>query len=146
MLRKQCHGSTPSAHTNQGDRRYCRDAVSSLFNDLPIAEAEERVKELCWQPATYVESIHITYCAWKEIPSVYLCCTQDRIIPLEIQCQIAAMAGAETESYDAGHIAMVSRPERVVEVVRKAAGEVEMGESVKEDGVLLGKEGGGILG
>ena len=56
------------------------------------------------------------------------------------------MAGAETESCDAGHMAMVSRPERVMEFVRKAAGEVEMGESVKEDGVLLGKKGGGILG
>lgn len=72
----------------------------------------------------YIESIHVSYCAWKDIPSVYLCCTKDRIIPLNVQHKIAAMAGAKIESCDAGHMVVLSQPERVVEVVRRAAGEV----------------------
>ena len=34
------------------------------------------------------------------------------------------MAGAETESCDAGHMVVWSQPEKVVEVVLKAAGDV----------------------
>ena len=107
----------------QGDRMHCRDPMSSLFNDIIVAEAEKYTKELSWQPATYVESVQISYGAWKEIPSVYLCCTEDRVIPLELQKGCIALAGAETESCDAGHMVILSQPERVVEFVRKAAGE-----------------------
>lgn len=103
---------------------YCRDPVHTLFNDLSAAEAEKHAQELSWQPATYVESIYINYCAWKDIPSVYLCCTRDQMIPLGFQHHIAVMVGAETESCDAGHMVVLSQPERVVEFVRKAAGEV----------------------
>ncbi len=103
---------------------YCRSPLSTLFNDLPATEAEKHAKELSWQPSTYIDSIHVSYCAWKEIPSVYLYCTQDQIMPLEFQHQIAAMVGAETESCDAGHMVILSQPERVVEFVRKAIGGV----------------------
>ena len=55
---------------------------------------------------------------------MYLSCTQDRIIPLEFQHKMAAMAGARMESCEAGHMVVLSQPERVVEVVLGAAGEV----------------------
>ena len=45
------------------------------------------------------------------------------MIPLRFQKQIAAGAGAETEDCDAGHMVILSQPERVAEFVRKAAGE-----------------------
>ena len=102
-----------------------RDPLRSLFDDFPdAAEAEKYVNELSWQPSTYIESIHVTYCAWKEVPSVYLCCTQDQVIPLEMQHQFAALAGAKTESCKAGHMVLLSQPERVVEFVKKAAAEI----------------------
>ena len=103
---------------------HSRDPIPSLFNDFPADEAEKYAKALSWQPSTYVESIHIEYGAWKDIPSVYLYCTQDQAIPLEFQHQLAAMAGAETESCDAGHMVTLSQPERVVEFVKKAAAEM----------------------
>ena len=103
---------------------YPREPLTTLFNDFPSHEAESYADQFSWQPATYVGSIHISYCAWREIPSVYLCCTQDKMIPLDFQHQIAAMAGAETESCDAGHMVVLSRPDKVVEVVLKAAGDV----------------------
>ena len=115
---------------------YSRDPIRSLFNDFPPAEAEKHAQNLSWQPAAYIESIHVSYCTWKDIPSVYLCCTRDQVIPLEVQHQIAAMAGAETESCDAGHMVILSQPERVVEFVRKAAGEVVDGGSGEQGAVV----------
>lgn len=55
---------------------------------------------------------------------MFLCCAQDQVIPLEVQRQIAEMAGAEMETCDAGHMVILSQPERVVEFVREAAGGV----------------------
>ena len=103
---------------------YAKSPLTTLFHDFPAAEAEIHARPLSWQPATYIESVHVSYCAWKDIPSVYLFCTQDRIIPLEVQCKIAAMAGARTESCEAGHMVILSQPDRVVEVVLGAAREV----------------------
>lgn len=103
---------------------YPRSPVIALFHDFSGAEAESLAKALSWQPEGYRESIHVSYCAWKDIESVYLCCEEDRIIPLAFQQKIAAMVGAEVEICDAGHMVVLSRPERVVEVVLRAAGVV----------------------
>lgn len=102
---------------------YPYSPLTTLFHDVPLAEAEEYAKSLSWQPAEYRESIHVSYCAWKDTPSVYLCCSEDRILPLESQRKMADLAGAEVESCDAGHMVVLSQPERVVEVVLGAAGE-----------------------
>ena len=45
-------------------------------------------------------------------------------MPLDFQYQMAAMAGAEMESCDAGHMVVLSQPEKVVEFVLRAAGDV----------------------
>lgn len=103
---------------------YPLNPLPSLFNDIPAPLADDYAQSLSWQPSTYVDSIHVDYCAWKEIPSVYLCCAQDQVIPLEVQRQIAEMAGAKMETCDAGHMVILSQPERVVEFVREAAGGV----------------------
>lgn len=107
---------------NSGDKMYPHEPLTTLFNDFNSHEAEHYANQFSWQLATYVGSIHVSYCAWRDIPSVYLCCTQDNMIPLDFQYQIAAMAGAETESCDAGHMVVLSQPDKVVEVVLKAAG------------------------
>ena len=101
---------------------HSRDPLSLLFNDFPPTLAETYASGLSWQPSTWIPSIHVNYGAWKDIPSAYLYCTEDRVIPLEAQREIAAMAMAEeTESCDAGHMVMLSQPGRVVEFVLKMA-------------------------
>ena len=128
MVNSPCkhHACVAEAHiqNRQDDQMRSKDPLRSLFNDFPAAEAERFAKELSWQPSTYIETVHVTYCAWKDIPSVYLCCTQDQVIALEMQRQFADMAGAKMESCDAGHMVVLSQPERVVEFVTRAA--VEM--------------------
>lgn len=118
------HPTVPFLHT-VGEKMYSRNPLPFLFNDFTRPAAELHAVALSWHPATYIPSIHVNYAAWREIPSVYLLCTLDRVIPLEMQRQIAAMAGAETESCNAGHMVMLSQPERVVEFVVKAAAAAE---------------------
>ena len=62
----------------------------------------------------------VTYCGWKEIPSVYLVCENDQLLPLHLQLQWADMAGSKIEKCSAGHMPFLSIPERVAEVVKNS--------------------------
>jgi pimeloyl-ACP methyl ester carboxylesterase len=60
--------------------------------------------------------------AWKTIPSWFMVATQDHVIPPATQRFMARRAGAATEEVDSSHVAMMSHPSRVVELIRRAAG------------------------
>jgi pimeloyl-ACP methyl ester carboxylesterase len=59
--------------------------------------------------------------AWKTIPSWYLVAKQDRIIPPEAERAMAERAGAKTVVIDSSHVAMMSHPDKVTALIRKAA-------------------------
>lgn len=99
---------------------YCKSPRASLFNDLPSAEADAWLSKMSFQPAEGWNDV-VTYCGWKDIPSTYLVCERDAVFPPEMQRQCAKMAGSEIETCSAGHMVMLSQPERVVEVVVRAA-------------------------
>lgn len=101
---------------------YCKDPIANLFNDLPPKEAEAWAKQLSFQPASGWNQV-ITYTGWKEVPSVYLTCENDKVLPPDFQQHFAQNAGSEIVNCSAGHMPMLSQPEKVVEVIRKAAGE-----------------------
>lgn len=52
---------------------------------------------------------------------MYVVCEKDAILPSELQKQIATMAGSEIVMVASGHMVMISQPEKVVEVILKAA-------------------------
>ena len=58
---------------------------------------------------------------WKTIPSWYLVAKQDRIIPPEAERVMAARAKATTVSINSSHVAMMSHPRAVVELISAAA-------------------------
>ncbi len=58
--------------------------------------------------------------AWKTIPSWYLIGTQDKIIPPAQQRFMAERAHARIEEAKAGHLAMVSRPDAVTDIILSA--------------------------
>ena len=101
---------------------HCADPKNNLFGDLVPEEATKWTKALQIQPAAGWDDT-VTYGAWKDVPSVYLVCEGDACIPPEMQLQMAEMAGSEVEKCAAGHMPMLSMPERVVEVVRAAVEE-----------------------
>ena len=59
--------------------------------------------------------------AWKSLPSWYLVAENDEAIPPDAERQFAARMGATTVEIPASHVAMVSHPAEVMELVEKAA-------------------------
>jgi pimeloyl-ACP methyl ester carboxylesterase len=62
----------------------------------------------------------ITYAGWKEVPSVYLICEGDNILPVPLQEQLAGLANSKIERCSAGHMSQLSQPKRVAEVIKAA--------------------------
>jgi pimeloyl-ACP methyl ester carboxylesterase len=59
--------------------------------------------------------------AWKSQPAWYLVAGQDQAIPPEAERQFASRMGADTTEIASGHVAMVSHPGEVTELIEKAA-------------------------
>ncbi|MCY1021369.1 alpha/beta fold hydrolase [Pyxidicoccus sp. MSG2] len=60
--------------------------------------------------------------AWQAIPSWYLVARDDKVIPPEAQRVMARRAGAHTFEIRSSHVAMVSHPAAVTELIVEAAG------------------------
>ena len=59
--------------------------------------------------------------AWKSRPSWYLVATNDEAIPPDAQRMFAERMGATTVEVASSHLAMVSHPKAVVELIETAA-------------------------
>jgi pimeloyl-ACP methyl ester carboxylesterase len=62
--------------------------------------------------------------AWKSLPSWYLVAQNDEALPPDAQRQFAERMGATTVEIPSSHVAMVSHPAEVGELIEKAAEEV----------------------
>jgi len=112
------HGPLPFS-VYEGGAFTCMTPEKLLFNDLDEPEKDKWIKALRTQPAEGWDDM-VTYCAWSHVPSVYLVCEGDAIIPTSLQLQFAEAASSKIEKCGAGHMPMLSMPERVVEVIRGA--------------------------
>ena len=59
--------------------------------------------------------------AWATIPSWYLVAGEDHTIPPEAERAMAARAGSTTVEIDSSHVAMISNPDVVVQLILDAA-------------------------
>jgi pimeloyl-ACP methyl ester carboxylesterase len=59
--------------------------------------------------------------AWKWLPSWYLVAQNDEAIPPDAEQQFAARMGATTVAIPSSHVAMVSHPAEVADLIEKAA-------------------------
>jgi pimeloyl-ACP methyl ester carboxylesterase len=59
--------------------------------------------------------------AWKALPSWFLIADGDQAIPPEAQRQWAPRMGATTVEVATNHVAMVSHPDQVLQLIRTAA-------------------------
>ena len=59
--------------------------------------------------------------AWKSLPSWYLVATNDEAIPPDAERSFAKRMGATTIEVPASHVAMVSQPNEVVQLIEAAA-------------------------
>ncbi len=59
--------------------------------------------------------------AWKSLPSWFLVAEDDQAIPPEAERQFAKRMGATTVTLASGHLAMVSHPDEVAQLIKTAA-------------------------
>jgi pimeloyl-ACP methyl ester carboxylesterase len=59
--------------------------------------------------------------AWKSLPSWFLIADGDQAIPPDAQRQFAPRMGATTVEVSTNHVAMVSHPDEVLQLIKKAA-------------------------
>jgi pimeloyl-ACP methyl ester carboxylesterase len=62
--------------------------------------------------------------AWKSLPSWYLVAQNDEALPPDAQRQLAARMGATIVEIPSSHVAMVSHPQEVAELIETAAAAV----------------------
>jgi Alpha/beta hydrolase family len=98
---------------------HCVSPETTLFSDLSFSETERWMRELKCQPGEGWDQTTV-YCGWRDVESVYLVCEQDKCLPKSVQEQCAKLARSQVERCQAGHMVMLSMPEKVVEVVLKA--------------------------
>ncbi|BDZ46831.1 hypothetical protein GCM10025866_27400 [Naasia aerilata] len=59
--------------------------------------------------------------AWAEKPTWYLASTSDRTIPVEAEREMGRRTGGTFREIQASHVAMISHPDEVTEMILEAA-------------------------
>lgn len=105
-------------HQDEQGYHVCTDPRKSLFNDFSDTEAQEWIAQVQCQPSRGWDGT-IDYCGWKDVPSVYIICEEDKMIAASFQEQMSSLAACE-ETFrleGAGHMAQLSRRSEVAEIV-----------------------------
>src|SRR4029077_5317865 len=99
------------------------DFVNHFAADVPSARA--RVMYAVQQALTSSAFTDVMGTpAWRSLPSWYLVAANDEAIPPEAERQFAERMGATTVEVPSSHVAMVSHPAEVAELIEKAAATV----------------------
>jgi pimeloyl-ACP methyl ester carboxylesterase len=110
------------SHIDIGDGRVWLkvDGVSALAGDL-----SEQEQKLIWAthsaPVADLFSQKVAGTAWRSKPSWYVVATEDHTIHPELQRFVSKRMGATTFETPSSHMPMLSQPEFVLDVIRKAA-------------------------
>jgi pimeloyl-ACP methyl ester carboxylesterase len=106
------------------------DAKKIFYNDISSEEGDAWASKLSHQSIGVYTST-TTYAAWRHIPSTYVVGTEDKttFTPELVDFIVNAAKSIEptafdvVEKCDGGHCLMISRPEWLADVLRRAAGE-----------------------
>jgi len=99
------------------------DFVDHFAGDIEPATA--RVMHAVQQPLAlsgFAEVMGVP--AWKSLPTWYLVAGQDEAIPPDAEHQFASRMGAATVEIASGHVAMVSHPDAVADLIKTATASV----------------------
>lgn len=89
-------------------------ASLSLFQVAPTHYAP--VADLFHQQKLQADRI-----SWKSKPSWYVLATQDHTVHPDLQRWVSRRMNATVTQVDSGHVPMLSQPDVVIDVIRKAA-------------------------
>ncbi|MEV0070863.1 alpha/beta hydrolase [Amycolatopsis sp. NPDC050768] len=94
-------------------------AKDAFYHDCPPAVTEQAVASLT--PEFHdTRTTRATRAAWREVPSHYVVCTQDRAIVPDVQRALAARLDSVRE-IDSGHCPMLSQPDRLAGIIADVA-------------------------
>lgn len=103
-----------------------KEGIERFAGDLTQEE-----QNLVWAthaaPAADLLTQKVDGTAWKTKPSWYIVANNDRTIVPDLERFVAKRMGATTFDIDSSHVPMLSHPEFVLDVVRKAASSIEEG-------------------
>ncbi|KAI6758449.1 hypothetical protein HG530_010689 [Fusarium avenaceum] len=94
----------------------CKDPKSLLFSDLPDEQVDKWLPGLQHQPFTGY-STKLQYCGWRDVPSVYIICEGDKLLPVSFQESGAKLAGSEIVRLDGGHMVQLSQTEKLADII-----------------------------
>jgi pimeloyl-ACP methyl ester carboxylesterase len=97
--------------------------IGCFAGDLP--EQEQR---LVWAtqgvPAADLFTQKLPGTAWRTKPSWYVVANNDRTVQPDLERFVAKRMGAHTYDLDSSHVAMLSQPDAVLDVIRTAANSI----------------------
>jgi pimeloyl-ACP methyl ester carboxylesterase len=100
-----------------------RSGVECFCGDL--SEAEQKfIYATQDAPAPDLLDQKLESTAWKTKPSWYIVATQDRTVRPELQRFAAKRMNANTTEIASSHVPMLSKPDAVLDVIRRAASEL----------------------
>lgn len=100
--------------------------IENVAQDLPAAEA--RVLAAIAPPlgaTTFGDKI--TSAAWKSRPNWYVVSRDDRAVDVTLQRALAARMSAHTTELSASHMALLSQPDAVADVIKDAVASIACG-------------------
>jgi pimeloyl-ACP methyl ester carboxylesterase len=103
------------------DKDVIRDVFYNRCDPKDIDEAADLLGSFPSGPLT----VPVTYTAYREIPSTYIVCENDKALPLSYQERMIAQGDGtfHVERCQEGHAPFLSNPSFVVDCIRRAAGE-----------------------
>jgi pimeloyl-ACP methyl ester carboxylesterase len=124
----------PPSHVQLGDNAdgtvYAQNAVEAFYNDLSQTQAEELARSNVthnWSAVAHT----VRGAPWMDLPTVYIQCARDRALVFELQQilvddAVAATAAADNKgiervTLDSGHCPFLSRPDEVLDIIKRVA-------------------------
>ena len=97
--------------------------IGCFAGDLP-----EQEQQLVWAtqgvPAADLFTQKLPGTAWRTKPSWYVVANHDRTVQPDLERFVAKRMGAHTHDLDSSHVAMLSQPDAVLDVIRTAANSI----------------------
>lgn len=100
-----------------------QSGVAHFAGDLPDVE-QKLVYATQGAPVADLFNQKVEGTAWKSKPSWYVLATQDQTVPPDLQHFVSKRMKADTTEVASSHVPMLSKPDVVLDVIRKAASAV----------------------
>jgi pimeloyl-ACP methyl ester carboxylesterase len=100
-----------------------QSGVKHFAGDLPDAE-QKLVYATQGAPVADLFNQKVQGTAWESKPSWYVLANQDHTVHPELQSSVSKRMKATTTEVTSSHVPMLSKPDVVLDVIRKAAGAV----------------------